>query len=150
MREVKIKAREISRLLFRYCIWYNNGMEENGDRTLAKELAKYKGMNVYIGARSSFFFIGPSEEALAELPFLSAMLHHIASVSRRMGAAKRRRIKVNKDEGRRLGSRKVIKAYEHDMYGGGMVILIEGKEFGMFWTREEYLAERKKLLEYAK
>lgn len=129
-------------------IWYNNDMEENGDRTLSKELAKYKGRNVYIGARSSFFFIGPSEEALAELPFISAMLHHIASVSRRMGASKRQRIKVNEEEGRRLGCRKVLKAYEHDMCGSGVVILIEGKEFGMFWTRDEYLSERKKLLEY--
>lgn len=131
-------------------IWYNNDMEENGDRTLAKELAKYKGRNVYIGARSSFFFIGPSEEALAELPFISTMLRHIASVSRRMGASRHKHIKLNAEEGRKLGRRKVLKAYEHDMYGGGMVIIIEGKEFGMFWTREEYLAERKKLLEYAK
>ena len=125
-------------------------MEENKDRdrTLISELAKYKGRNVYIGARSSFFFIGPSEEALSDLPLLSAMLRHIALVSRRMGVAKRLHGKIDKEEGRRLGCRKVIKSYEHDMFGSGVVILIEGDEFGMFWTRGEYLSERKRLLSY--
>lgn len=127
-------------------------MEENKDRdrTLASELAKYKGRNVYIGARSSFFFIGPSEEALSDLPLLGAMLRHIALVSRRMGVAKRLHGKIDNEEGRRLGCRKVIKSYEHDMCGIGVVILIEGDEFGMFWTRDEYLSERKRLLSYVK
>lgn len=131
-------------------IWYNIRMEENINRTLANELAKCRGRNVYIGARSSFFFIGPSEEALAELPFISAMLRHIAIVSRRLGSSRHPRIKVDEGGGRRLGDRRVLKAYEHDALGSGMVILIEGKEFGMFWTRDEYLSERKRLLEHLK
>ena len=135
------------RAFFFAIIWYNTSMgtEKSKIRTLHDELVKYKDRNVYIGARSSFFFIGPAQEALDELSLLGAMLHHIAAVIHRTAARKRR--KLIESEGSRLGQRRVIKSYEHDMFGSGMVILIEGGEFGMFWTRNEYVAERKKLLE---
>jgi len=121
---------------FFFAIWYNRGMG-NEETMLIEELAKHNGENVFIGARSSFFFIGPADEAINELHVLSAMLKHITSP--------KARISLDSGEGRKLGRRKVITTYTHEM-GDGTVILVEGKEFGAFWTRNEYLGERNKLL----
>lgn len=115
---------------------------------LSDELAKHIGKMVYIGARSSFFFIGPAEEALASLTFLVLMMRRIASLflSTRKYVVNRR-LKSAQEDGVKLGERKVKKVYNHDMADDGVVVIIEGKEFGMFWTREEYLVQKKLLLE---
>ena len=115
---------------------------EPSEDTLIQELAKNKGKTVFIGARSSFFFIGPAEEAITQLAIISAMIKHIALMSSR----KKRKISVSPEDGVRLGKRKVIKTYKHHVCDS-TVILVSGREFGAFWTREEYLKERKKLLE---
>ena len=113
--------------------------------TLEDELASHGSETVYLGARSSFFFIGPADEAKENLSLISTMLRRIASLSRN-ASRRSRRWKIYPEDGRKLGRRKVISCYKHDMCGGGTVIIIEGKEFGMFWTRLEYLAERERLL----
>ena len=112
---------------------------------LVDELAKHKGKTVYIGARSSFFFIGPAEEALSELPFLVLMMHRIALLASHKRVVGKKLKSVN-EEGVKLGQRAVKYVYGHDVANDGIVIIIEGKEFGMFWTREEYLAQKKILL----
>ena len=112
---------------------------------LVDELAKHKGKTVYIGARSSFFFIGPAEEALSELPFLVLMMHRIALLASHKRVVGKKLKSVN-EEGVKLGQRAVKDVYGHDVANDGIVIIIEGKEFGMFWTREEYLAQKKILL----
>ena len=127
--------------------WYTRSMENR--RTLEEELASHGSETVFIGARSSFFFIGPADEAREDLSLISAMLRRIASLSRKKSktsASRRKRWRLGDFDGEKLGRRKVIETYKHDMCGGGKVILIEGKEFGMFWTRHEYLAERERLL----
>lgn len=113
--------------------------------TLKDKLALHKGETVYIGARSSFFFIGPAYEALEDLALISAMMKRIASLSRR-ASRRRKKLRINPEEGKKLGSRKVLNSYAHDMCGGGEVIIVEGNEFGAFWTRREYVAERERLL----
>ena len=143
--------------------------EKKADRekmTLADELARQSGKTVYIGARSSFFFIGPADEAASDLLTVCAMLRRIASMrSANSSAASRppsrapskKRGKICADDADRLGKRRVLSVYDHDIGSGipgnpgrsggsgGVVIIIEGREFGMFWSREEYLAERAKL-----
>lgn len=109
------------------------------------ELAKHIGKTVYIGARSSFFFIGPAEEALASLTFLVLMMRSIFLSTRKYVV--NRRLKSAQEDGVKLGERKVKKVYNHDMADGGVVVIIEGKEFGMFWTRDEYLVQKKLLIE---
>jgi hypothetical protein len=106
--------------------------------TLKEELAKHIGETVFIGARSSFFFIGYAEEALSSLPLICLMLRKRENVARYLKCAQR--------DGEKLGSRKVKKVYDHEL-GGGKTIIIEGKEFGMFWTRQEYLGQKKALEE---
>jgi len=131
--------------------------------TLADELARQSGKTVYIGARSSFFFIGPADEAASDLLTVCAILRRIASMrSANSSSASRppsrapskKRLKICADDADRLGKRRVLSVYDHDIGSGvpgkpggsgGVVIIIEGREFGMFWTREEYLAERAKL-----
>jgi hypothetical protein len=101
--------------------------------TLKQELAKHIGETVYIGARSSFFFIGPAEEALSSLPLIVLLLRKREDVARYLKSAQR--------YGDELGSRKVKKVYDHDIHGC-KTIIIDGKEFGLFWTRKEYLAQK--------
>lgn len=114
--------------------------------SLIDELAKHRGKTVYIGSRSSFFFVGPAEEALASLGFLSLMLNRIAAIATGKADSHSRRMRINLDDGDKLGKRKVLKVYDHDMCGGETCIIIEGREFGMFWTRSEYLAQKKILV----
>ena len=121
-------------------------MKKTEGATLKDELAKHIGETVYIGARSSFFFIGPAEEALASLAFLVLMMRRIAFLSTRKHVVNRR-LKSAQEDGVKLGERKVKKVYNHDMANSGVVVIIEGKEFGMFWTRGEYLLQKKLLIE---
>ena len=115
--------------------------------TLSEELARHHGKTVYIGSRSSFFYVGPAEEASASLGFISLMMRRIALITG-MGTSKprSRRFKIGPDDGEKLGRRKVLRVYDHDMCGEGICIIIEGREFGMFWTRSEYLAQKKLLV----
>ena len=48
-----------------------------------------------------------------------------------------------------IGKRSVVRTYERDLSGNddGLVTLVEGKEFGAFWTRDEYLDGRKALVD---
>lgn len=112
--------------------------------TLKDELAKHIGKTVYIGARSSFFFIGPAEEALSSMAFLVLMMRRIALMTSKKVSS--RRLKLAMDNGEKLAQRLVKQVYDHDMCGGGTCIIIDGKEFGMFWTREEYLVQKKALM----
>lgn len=105
------------------------------DTTLKQELAKHMGKTVYIGAKSSFVFIGPAGEALSSLPLLALMMQK--------GSIKHR-VKTMQDDGMKLGNRKVKKVYDHDK-DGSKTIIIEGREFGMFWTRQECLVQKRAL-----
>ena len=124
-------------------------MQTQDDATLEEELAKHIGEIVFIGARSSFFFIGPAEEALSSLDFIALMMHRIACISRGLrvmhDSKPSRRRKKPKLDGQTLGKRKVLKVYPHDIYDGSTIIIIEGKEFGMFWSRDEYLVQKEAL-----
>lgn len=108
-------------------------MKDDSVTTLKDELAKHVGDTVYIGARSSFFFIGPAEEALSSLPLICLLLRKKEDVARYLKSAQK--------DGNKLGSRKVKKVYDHEI-DKGKTIIIEGKEFGMFWTRQEYLGQK--------
>ena len=114
---------------------------------LADELARHMGKNVLIGVRSSFFFIGPAEEALADLHLAGLLARFCVALSSGKRIPKKALEKAASQE--RIGKRKVVKTYERDpaSFDGEIVILVEGSEFGSFWTREEYLDGRKALIE---
>ena len=109
--------------------------------TLVDELRRQKGKTVMLGVRSSFFFIGPSEEALEDIDAIGIMARACVSL-----AANKSVRHVSRQD---IGCRKVVKTYVRSLATldspEEVVILIEGNEFGAFWTRDEYLSGRKAL-----
>lgn len=105
------------------------------------ELRRQKGKTVMLGVRSSFFFIGPSEEALVDIEAVGMMAKACVSLAANKG--------LRRVERTDIGSRKVVRTYvrSHATLESPeeVVILIEGSEFGAFWTRDEYLSGRKAL-----
>lgn len=102
------------------------------------ELARHTGKIVFLGVKSSFFFVGPCEEALRDISFLDAMERSYAAfMGRKTGFGQKG------SSGGRIADRKVRKVYPRDSgRPREVVILLEGGGFGMFWTRREYLAGR--------
>ena len=109
--------------------------------TLVDELRRQKGKTVMLGVRSSFFFIGPSEEALEDIDAIGIMARACVSL-----AANKSVRHVSRQD---IGCRKVVKTYVRSLATldspEEVVILIEANEFGAFWTRDEYLSGRKAL-----
>ena len=116
-------------------------------RTLKEELAAHPGRTIFLGARSSFFFIGPAEEAAADLPLIGSMLRfHAALAGRKATPAKIRKLNLSEDR-LKLGERRVLRMYDSYVHGdGGLVVIIEGTEFGTYWTRDEYLEAKDSFL----
>ena len=111
------------------------------------ELAKHKGKTVLVGVRSSFFFIGPAEEAMEDIHLLGLLARFCVSFSSGKKVSSRSLKKASMLES--IGSRRVIRTYVRDpiVDDEETVILVDGKEFGAFWTRGEYLDGRKALIE---
>lgn len=109
--------------------------------TLIDELARLKGKTVMLGVRSSFFFIGPSEEALADIEAVGMMAKACVALVANKGIKRAEKVDI--------GSRRVVKTYVRNEATldtpEEVVVLVEGSEFGAFWTREEYLAGRRTL-----
>ena len=97
-----------------------------------------------LGTRSSFFFIGPASEALADLTLVGQMSKLCVTLAARrpVTAAALRRATCD------IGQRTIVRQYVRDAACDvdETVILVDGKEFGAFWTREEYLAGKQSLL----
>ena len=108
------------------------------------ELAKHKGKTVLLGVRSSFFFVGPCEEALADMPLLGIMARCCVPLMAHKDVTKF--LKHGLDDS--IGKRKVIKSYDRypEYRCDERVIIVDGREFGSFWARDEYLAGRKALV----
>lgn len=113
--------------------------------SLIEELNKQKGKTVLIGVRSSFFFIGPSEEAISDMKLIGIMAHVCVSLMSQRCIPKSMEKFIGSED---IGNRNVIKTYERDISDEDeVVILIDGNEFGAFWTRDEYLSGRQALIE---
>ena len=113
---------------------------------LIDELPKYNGKTVLLGVRSSFFFIGPCEEAQRDMRLIGLMARVCVAVAAHKKLSVAVLTKLRNAPGD-IGERRVVRTYVRnpDLGGDEIVILIEGKEFGSFWTREEYLAGRQTL-----
>jgi hypothetical protein len=111
-------------------------------RYLKDELAMCSGKTVFIGMRSSFFYVGPAEEAIADMDLLGIMSRcSTAIVSGKADAA------MLKDGGRPdISCSLVKKAYPRSGSDDEFVIVVEGRDPGAFWTRDEYLSGRRKLV----
>ena len=131
---------EIGAPSFRYCR-YDIMFSMEPETTLMDELHKHKGKTVMLGVRSSFFFIGPCEEAINDIDAVGIMSKACVSIMANKGIKRICRVDV--------GNRKVLKTYVRNMATmetpEEVVILLEGDEFGAFWTRDEYLSGRKAL-----
>ena len=117
-----------------------------GDRKrLRDELAKHIGETVLIGVRSSFFFIGPCEEAISDLEMLGLMSRCCVALSSGKSIEKIAKAFSSRpdDIGERMVSRTSVRSFSGNEE---TVIIIEGKEFGSYWTRAEYLAGRQALI----
>ena len=117
--------------------------------TLIEELEKHRGKTVYLGVKSSFFFVGPCEEPIRDLSFIDILERSYAAfMGRKIGFSQ---INIGLRGEARISDRRVVKVYPRDSgCGGEVVILLEGRDFGMFWTRSEYLAGRSVLQEALK
>ena len=119
------------------------GQDSTG-RCLRDELGRQKDRTVLLGTRSSFFFIGPASEALADLTLVGQMSKLCVTLAARrpVTAAALRRATCD------IGQRTIVRQYVRDAACDvdETVILVDGKEFGAFWTREEYLAGKQSLL----
>lgn len=113
---------------------------------LVDELAKHRGKTVFLGVKSSFFFVGPCEEALSDLKFLDILERSYAAfMGRKIGFAQANVTGMSREPC--IAERRVVSVYKRDSgRKGEVVILLEGKGFGMFWTRSEYCAGRDVLL----
>ena len=116
-------------------------------KCLIDELAAQSGKNVLIGVRSSFFFIGPAEEAIADMHLVGLLARFCVAFAsnKRVSKNSLRKAEMSED----IGKRKVLRTYVRDPAGNedDVVIIVDGKEFGAFWTRDEYLDGRKALIE---
>lgn len=114
-----------------------------GQTCLVDELRKHIGKTVCIGVRSSFFFIGPADEAIKDIRLLGMMSKLcVAIASRRSIGRKALKSAVSSD----IGERIVQRVYNRNPNNDEKVIIVEGGEFGAFWNREEYIAGRKVLV----
>ena len=113
---------------------------------LIDELAKHNGKTVLLGVRSSFFFIGPCEEAQRDMRLIGLMARVCVAIAAHKKLSVAVLTKLRNAPGD-IGERRVVKTYVRnpDLGRDEIVILIEGKEFGSFWTRDEYLAGRQTL-----
>jgi len=113
---------------------------------LIDELAKHNGKTVLLGVRSSFFFIGPCEEAQRDMRLIGLMARVCVAIAAHKKLSVAVLTKLRNAPGD-IGERRVVRAYVRnpDLGGDEIVILVEGKEFGSFWTRDEYLAGRQTL-----
>lgn len=112
----------------------------NGKSTkLIDELDKHRGKTVFLGVKSSFFFIGPCDEALSEMAFIDILERSYAAyIGRQIGFAKSGL--TGRHSELSIAERDVISTYDRDSGRmGEVVIILDGEEFGMFWTRNEYL-----------
>lgn len=119
-------------------------MKKSG-MTLLSELAKCTGKTVCIGARSSFFFIGPAEEAIRDIGIMGAIARFSVAIMAH------KRVKLPKDLSiGDMGSRRIVRKYIRDAVNGKeTVFIVEGSEMGAFWTRGEYLVGKKTLMKLA-
>ena len=110
--------------------------------TLMDELARHKGKTVYLGVKSSFFFVGPCEEAVRDISFIDIVERSYAAfMGRKTGFVQANAAAMRGEP--KIADRRVVKVYPRDSgRRGEVVILLEGRGFGMFWTRREYLAGR--------
>lgn len=108
---------------------------------LSEELIKHPGDTVYLGTRTSFFFVGPSEEAIRDIVLVDRMERAYADyIGRKIGFAKIAKSDMPKEC---IGERNVTDVYKRDSgVEHEVVIIVEGREFGAFWTRNEYLKGR--------
>ena len=113
-------------------------------KCLREELAANSGKTVLLGVRSSFFFIGPAEEALADIDIAGMMVCLCVAISSNKRITEQM---IEKAASEDIGSRKVVRTYVRNDDGSDdeVVIIVEGREFGSFWTREESLAARRVL-----
>lgn len=118
-------------------------MIHESKRSLKEELAAHSGKVVLLGARSSFFFIGPAEEAMADWHLLSQMVKLCGPLAAHKDVTGL--LPVDMDD---VGERRVVKSYvrDEDYCKDQVVIIVEGRELGAFWSREEYLAGKDALL----
>lgn len=115
--------------------------------SLMEELAHQSGKTVLIGVRSSFFFIGPAEEAMSDIDLIGKMSQACVSLVSQNRIPKSM---MKKMESSNIGERRVVRTYPRDSSDDEVVILIEGSEFGAFWTRDEYLSGRRALIDALK
>jgi len=113
---------------------------------LIDELSRHNGKTVLLGVRSSFFFIGPCEEAQRDMRLIGLMARVCVAIAAHKKLSVAVLTKLRNAPGD-IGERRVVRTYVRnpDLGGDEIVILIEGKEFGSFWTRDEYLAGRQTL-----
>ena len=113
-------------------------------RCLRDELGRQKDRTVLLGTRSSFFFIGPASEAVTDIRIVSLMAKLCVTIAAKRTVTPAAIKRATCDIGRRM----IIREYVRDgsCGNGETVILVEGNEFGAFWTREEYLAGKQSLL----
>lgn len=114
-------------------------------RCLIDELALHSGKNVMIGAKSSFFYIGPSEEAISDIGTLSLLNKYCVAMYNQKRLPKSA-LNARIDD---VGKREVVESFRRiSAYDGCEVaIIIAGREFGVFWTRDEYLEGKKAILD---
>lgn len=117
--------------------------DSKSTKILRDELARHMGKTVFLGARSSFFYVGPCEEAISDLFLIGLMECSYAAIGRstktdsdpsKSRSKSRSKFKIKEAL---VGDRRVTEVYDRD---DGVVILVEGGGFGTFWTRKEYLA----------
>ena len=115
------------------------------ERCLLGELVRNKGKTVFVGVRSSFFYIGPSEEAINELNLIGLMAKYGAALMSDKDVSRQ----IASSSGLEIGGRKVLRTYDrgYDPNADEVVIIVEGREFGVFWTRDEYLSGRQMLID---
>lgn len=117
-------------------------MKSKPGTTLKEELERHPGKTVFLGARSSFFFVGPSSEALMDLILIDRMERAYAEmICGRIGFAKADA--DSRPSSEPIENRPVAEVYVRESgEEGELVIIVEGREFGAFWTRAEYLEGR--------
>ena len=109
--------------------------------SLISVLKESRGKTVLIGARSSFFFVGQAEEALEDIDILGRMVKICPYLAANKDIS---RFIDQRDE--KICERRVVKTYCRNDRDTDTVIVVEGKELGAFWTREEYLEGRRALM----
>ncbi len=114
-------------------------------RCLIDELSANKGNTVFLGVRSSFFYIGSAEEAINDIQVVGLMAKFCVPLT----SGKEVSDKIAATSGHDIAGRHVLNSYNRESPDGQreVVIIIDGKEYGAFWTRAEYLAGRQMLID---